>query len=98
MKRKVFSFWSITCRWENIVFKFAMKNWRAMKCCLDRRGFFLMGVITPPLPSQLKKKVSNYNTYECDFNMHKSAFYFHPHSVIFHAECDFTRRVILHAV
>jgi hypothetical protein len=33
----------------------------------------IMEVITPP--RKLKKRVSNYNTRECDFNTHKSAFY-----------------------
>jgi hypothetical protein len=38
------------------------------------------GIPTSLLKKSKKKKVSNYNTHECDFTMHKSDF--HPNSVI----------------
>jgi hypothetical protein len=40
----------------------------------------IMRVITTPQESKKKKKISNYNTHECDF---------YTHSVIIHAECHF---------
>jgi hypothetical protein len=42
----------------------------------SRRGTMKGGGGYPQTPPRkLQKKVSNYNTLECDFNTHKSAFY-----------------------